>query len=82
MDAFITHTNCSQPNTLTFIFISCCQCACQTLLNVPIDAPFSVPYFPVPPAHGGEGGLSELLVPALFPHTLLGCCAVMGLHLS
>lgn len=47
-----------------------------------IDAPFSVPYFPVPPAYGGEGGVSEPLAPALLPHALLGCPAVMGLHLS
>lgn len=46
------------------------------------DAPFSVPYFPVPLAQGGEGGLCELRAPAPLPHTLLGCHAVMGLHLN
>lgn len=47
-----------------------------------LDAPFSIPYFPVPPAHGGGGGLSEVLAPAPPPHAVLACCVVVGLHLS
>lgn len=30
----------------------------------------------------GNVVLSELLAPTLLPHALLGCCAVVGLHLS
>lgn len=59
---------------LAFIFVSCCQCVCQTLLYVQIDAPFSVPYFPVPPAHGGEGGLSASPAPASLCSADLSCC--------
>lgn len=43
-----------------------------------IDALFSVPYFPMPPARSGEGGLSELLAPAPVHHAVPGCHASDG----
>lgn len=69
-------------HSLAFISISCCQCVCQTLLNVKIDAPISVPYFPVPPAHAGEGGLSEPPCTASPLCAGLPCCDGAALELG
>lgn len=43
-----------------------------------IDALFSVPYFPMPAARGGEGGLSEPPAPAPAHHAVPGCRASDG----
>lgn len=32
-------------HSLAFIFVSCCQCVCQTLLNVPNRCPLQCPIF-------------------------------------